>query len=109
MTCKARLTMALCCFALLCAELQLRAEVKLPALISDGMVLQQGMKATMWGTADPGERVTVALNNQQVAGVANGEGQWSVKLGPLSAGGPFTVTIAGKNTITLHDVLVGQG
>jgi len=45
---------------------------------------------------------------EQVSGIAGGDGQWSLKLGPLIAGGPFTVTIAGKNILTLHDVLVGE-
>jgi sialate O-acetylesterase len=88
--------------------LSLRAEVKLPSLLSDGLVLQQGMKVNIWGTADPGERVTVTLGGQQVSAVTESGGQWKVKLGPLNAGGPFTMTIAGKNTITLHDVLVGE-
>jgi sialate O-acetylesterase len=85
-----------------------RAEVKLPALISDGMVLQQGMKVSIWGTADPGEQITVTIKDQEARGVADRDGQWNVRLGPLSPGGPFTLTIAGKNTITLHDVLVGE-
>lgn len=85
-----------------------RAEVKLPDLISDGMVLQQGMEVTIWGTADPGELVTVTLNNQQVAGRADSRGQWKVSLSPFSAGGPYSITIAGKNTLTLHDVLIGE-
>ena len=84
------------------------AEVKLPALISDGMVLQQGVKVNIWGTADPGERVTVTLKDQEASGVADREGQWKVRLGPLGPGGPFTMTITGKNTLTLHDVLVGE-
>jgi sialate O-acetylesterase len=86
----------------------LRAEVKLPSLLSDGLVLQQGMKVNIWGTADPGERVAVTLKDQQVTGIADSEGQWKVKLGPLNAGGPFTMIIVGKNTITVHDVLVGE-
>ena len=81
----------LCCFVFLCytfPTLGLRADVRLPSLISDGMVLQQGMKVNIWGTADPGERVTVTLKNQQVAGIADGEGRWKVGLGPLVPGGP---------------------
>jgi len=108
MTSKARSTALLCCCALMFGALGLRAEVKLPSLLSDGLVLQQGMKVNIWGTADPGERVTVTLGNRQASGVADSVGQWKVKLGPLNAGGPFTMTIAGKNTITLHDVLVGE-
>jgi sialate O-acetylesterase len=90
------------------STLGLRADVRLPSLISDGMVLQQGTKVNIWGTADPGERVTVTFNNQHVAGIADGEGRWKVVLGPLSAGGPYKMTIAGKNTLTLLDVLVGE-
>jgi sialate O-acetylesterase len=88
--------------------LGLRAEVKLPSLLSDGVVLQQGTKVNIWGMADPGERVTVTLGDQQASSVAGSGGQWKVKLGPLNPGGPFTMTISGKNTITLHDVLVGE-
>ena len=108
MTFKAKVTAVLCCSALMLGALGVRAEVKLPSLLSDGLVLQQGMKVNIWGTADPAERVTVTLGDQQVSGVADSGGQWKVKLGPLNAGGPFTMTIAGKNTLTLHDVLVGE-
>ena len=103
-----KVTWALCCLWLTLTAVGSRAEVKLPGLISDGMVIQRGMRVAIWGTADPGERVTVTLNNQQVADTANDEGQWRVSMGPLSAGGPFTMTIAGRNTLTLHDVLVGE-
>jgi len=108
MTLKAKVTAVLCCSALMLGARSLRGEVKLPSLISDGMVLQQGMKVNIWGTADPGEQVTVTLGDQRVTGTADSAGRWKVKLGPLNAGGPFTMTIAGKNTITLHDVLVGE-
>jgi len=108
MTFKAKVATALCCSAFILNALGLRAEVKLPSLISDGLVLQQGMKVNIWGTADPGERVTVTLGDQQVSSVAESDGRWKVKLGPLSAGGPFTMTITGKNTLTLHDVLIGE-
>lgn len=108
MTRKAKLSLVLLWLSLTSAAVGSRAEVKLPSLISDGMVLQQGMKVSIWGTADPGERITVTLKNQQVPGIADGEGQWRVSMGSLSAGGPFKMTIAGKNTLTLHDVLVGE-
>jgi sialate O-acetylesterase len=83
-----KLTVA-CCLTLTAASVELRADVKLPALISDGMVLQQGVKANLWGTADPEERVTANFNNQQVSVVADRSGQWKLKLEPLSAGGHF--------------------
>jgi sialate O-acetylesterase len=84
------------------------AEVKLPALISDNMVLQQGRKVALWGTAEPGEQVTVTLGSEKGTGAADVEGRWKVELGPLKAGGPSEMTVAGKNTLTLHNVVVGE-
>lgn len=93
---------------LLFGALQLRADVKLPKLLSDGLVLQQGVKLNIWGNADPGERVSVTMQDQHASAVADDTGRWQVKLGPLSPGGPFKLTISGKNTLVLHDVLVGE-
>ena len=84
------------------------ADVKLPALIGDNMVLQQGRQAAIWGTADAGEQVTVTLGSQKQSATADANGQWKVQLGPLTKGGPFEMTIAGKNTVTIHNVLVGE-
>ena len=84
------------------------AEVKLPKLISDNMVLQQGMKVRIWGTADPREKVSVAFRDQKVGTEAGSDGRWEVYLQPLKAGGPDTLTISGNNTIALKDVLVGE-
>jgi sialate O-acetylesterase len=95
-------------FVLLSLPNKLHAEVKLPALISDGMVLQQGVKANVWGFADPGEHVTVTLHNQEASTVAGSDGKWTIKVGPFLAGGPYTLTVAGKTRIVIHDVLVGE-
>jgi len=103
-----RLTAACYCYFLVVGVLGLRAEVNLASLLSDGMVLQQGMKVNIWGTGDPGDRVAVTLKDQQASVVVDSAGQWNVRLGPFTAGGPYTMTISGKNTITLHDVLVGE-
>jgi sialate O-acetylesterase len=84
------------------------ADVRLPALISDNMVLQQGRQVAIWGTADAGEQVTVSLGEQKESATADAHGQWKVELGPLKKGGPFEMTVAGKNTVTLHNVLVGE-
>lgn len=84
------------------------ADVKLPALIGDNMVLQQGMKVPVWGQATPGETVTVTLGNSEATTWANGEGRWMVKLSPMKAGGPFEMTVAGNNTITRRNILVGE-
>jgi sialate O-acetylesterase len=76
-------------------------------LFSDGMVLQQGMKVPVWGTADDNERVTVQFQNQEVATTAK-HGRWMLRLENLKAGGPFEMTITASNTIRIKNVLVGE-
>jgi len=83
------------------------ADVRLPSIFSDHMVLQQGIAVPVWGWADEGERVTVEFRNQKVSAVAAG-GKWRVQLRPLRAGGPDRFTVTGKNQIALDDVLVGE-
>lgn len=84
------------------------AEVKLPAVIGENMVLQRGVDVPVWGWADPGEEVTVAFQGQRVTTRADGDGKWVVKFAPLEAGGAFEMTLAGTKTITLSNVLVGD-
>jgi len=95
-------------FSVLLAAAPAAANVKLPALISDNMVLQQGQPAAIWGTADPGEEVTVSLDGEKRETTAASNGRWKVELGPLKAGGPWEMTVAGINTLTIHNVLVGE-
>jgi sialate O-acetylesterase len=89
------------------ASLPARADVKPHALISENMVLQQGMKVPVWGTADEGESVTVRFQDQVRTAKAK-NGHWRVDLDELKAGGPFEMTIAGKNTVQFKNVLVGE-
>jgi sialate O-acetylesterase len=84
------------------------AEVKPHALMASGMVLQQGKPANIWGTADATETVTVAFRDRTATTKADAMGRWSVQVEPQQPGGPFTMTIAGNNTITLRDVYVGD-
>jgi sialate O-acetylesterase len=84
------------------------AEVKPASLFSDHAVLQTGMDVPVWGTASPGEKVTVSINGISASTAAASDGSWTVKLKKLKTGGPFEMTIAGSNTITVHDVLVGE-
>jgi sialate O-acetylesterase len=84
-----------------------QADVRLPALVSDGMVLEQKTPVRIWGWAADGEQVTVALRGQSATAETRA-GQWSVLLKPLDAGGPFELTIAGSNRIVLKDVFVGE-
>ena len=85
-----------------------RADVKLPAIISDHMVLQQGKAAPLWGWADPGEEVSVSIAGQTKTTRAGDTGKWSIKLKSLSAGGPHQLVVKGKNEILISDVLVGE-
>ena len=84
------------------------AEVKLSALFSDNMVLHRGARVPIWGNADPGEPVRVTLGKEQASATAGDNGEWKVQIGPLQAGGPFEMTIAGKNTLRIQNVLVGE-
>src|SRR5215472_5308972 len=63
-------------------------DVKLPAVISDHMVLQQDMPVRIWGKADPGEAVSLEFQGQKISGKADAEGKWALFLMPLKAGGP---------------------
>ncbi len=94
------------CAALLGASAS--AEVKLPAIFSDHMVLQCDTAVPVWGWADAGEQVTVSIAGQTKTATADASGKWSVKLDKLPAGDALTLTVKGKNTITVSDVLVGE-
>ena len=71
------------------------------------MVLQQGIAVPVWGWADDGESIKVQFRSQTVTTVAK-DGKWMVNLASLTAGGPDTLKVQGKNTITLTNVLVGE-
>ena len=87
----------------------LRAEVKLPALISDHMLIQQGTPVRIWGKAAPGETVSVTFAATQRYSVkADSNGKWQAFLTPVSAGGPFELVIAGSNRIIVKDILAGE-
>lgn len=86
-----------------------QAEVKLPAVLSDNMVIQRDVSAPLWGWADPDEVVTISASwGTTVQAIANRDGRWEVKIPTPQAGGPFTITFQGTNTITLTNVLSGD-
>lgn len=91
----------------LLAAFSVRADVRMPALFTEHMVLQQGMSVPVWGWAAEGETVTVSFRNQRLRAIAK-DGKWSVQLRRLKAGGPDTLTISGKNQIEIRNVLVGE-
>ena len=80
----------------------------LPTLFTDHMVLQRGREIHVWGSADPGEKITVSLAGKTANGTADPSGQWSVHLSALAAGGPFTLSVRGKSELVIKDVLIGE-
>ena len=84
------------------------ADVHPAALFGDNMVLQRGVKIPVYGTADPSEKVVVTLAGKSAATVADASGRWRVNLDAMPAGGPYTLTMAGKNTVTDANVLLGD-
>ena len=84
------------------------AEVRLPAIISDNMVLQQNTKVRIWGNANAGEHVTVTFDKKSAHAVADAQGRWQLFLGPLKPGGPFELIVKGDNLLTIKNVLVGE-
>ena len=81
------------------------AEVKPHVLFTEGAVLQREIAIPVWGTADPGEKISVELNGQSLATVADGSGNWIVKLKPVKAGGPYVLKI---NSQEIKNILIGD-
>ncbi len=101
---RAWLLLALC----LCAAVA-RAEVKLAAVFTDHMLLQRELSAPVWGTAEPGEQVTVRFAGQEKQTKADKNGRWLVRLEPLQASAEGRQLEAqGSNTVAVEDVLVGD-
>lgn len=91
------------CGALL--SLDAVAKVRLPRLVSDGMVLQRDVPIKVWGFADAGEQVNLSFRGTELQTKADNAGRWQVELPIQEAGGPFTMQI---NEIELKDILVGD-
>lgn len=84
------------------------AEVTLPSLLADHMVVQRGLPVHAWGMAAANENVTVTFRGETKSTTADDLGRWSLYLSPGEAGGPFQMSVKGSNSIVLNDVLVGD-
>lgn len=84
------------------------AQIRLPQLVSDSMVLQRDSPLQIWGWASPGEKVKITLNGKSNAAITNKEGKWMIKLPAMPAGGPYQMKLQGKNTIYLKGILLGD-
>ena len=86
------------------------AGIRLPAVISSNMVLQQLSKSALWGWADPAEKIVVmtSWNNVVDSIVAGGDARWKISINTPAAGGPYTITLKGRNTIVLDNIMIGE-
>ncbi|HZY81494.1 MAG TPA: sialate O-acetylesterase [Cyclobacteriaceae bacterium] len=84
------------------------SQVRLPKIISDGVVLQRDRTIRIWGWASANEKITVAFNGKTRKASAQADGKWSVEFPAMKAGGPFELTVTGKNRITVKNILVGD-
>ncbi|MCX6319004.1 MAG: sialate O-acetylesterase [Bacteroidetes bacterium] len=86
----------------------LYAQIRLPRLVRDSMVLQRDVPATIWGWAGANEKLTIQFNNKRFKTKAGADGKWRVQLPPTAAGGPYEIKLAASNAITLREVLFGD-
>lgn len=95
-------------FIFLLISVLANANIRMPLIFSDGMVLQREKQIPIWGFADANESVEIHFNKQVKKTTADKNGKWTVNLSAEKAGGPFELTIIGKNKITIKNVLVGE-
>ena len=94
-------------FFLICVS-SVKAQIRLPKLISDGLILQRDQKLTLWGWSSPNESINLVFKNKNYATVADDKGNWRINLPAQKAGGPFQMVFKGKNTLIVKDVLFGD-
>ncbi len=88
---------------------QLYAEVSLPSIFSDHMVLQRNQINRIWGQADGGEQITVSIAHQSHITRANNDGYWQIQINPMASSKVgYSLVIEGPNRIVIEDVLVGE-
>lgn len=91
-----------------CLVTPARADVRLPHVFGDHMVLQRDRPIIIWGWATPNETVTVQLGSESQTTQANDRGEWKAVLSPLKAGGPYVLTVTGSSTVKCEDVMIGE-
>ena len=84
------------------------SQVRLPKLVSNGMVLQRDTTIKIWGWAGPNEAISINFINVNYQVQANSTGNWELQLPVLPAGGPYIMTLTASNTITINDILIGD-
>ena len=83
-------------------------QITLPKLISDGIVLQRDAKIPIWGWASPNEKIIIHFNKKTYKTTASKDGNWQIELPKMKAGGPYILSLSGKNNIEIKDILIGD-
>ncbi|WP_245735355.1 sialate O-acetylesterase [Pedobacter hartonius] len=97
-------------FIVLCIGYTVQAKVKLPAVFSDNMILQQKTNAAFWGQSEPGKTIEIGTswNARKYSSVADSNGDWKILVATPSYGGPYTINISDGEPLTLKNVLIGE-
>lgn len=93
---------------ILSSQQQLQAQIKLPRIVSDSMILQRDVTLKIWGWAGAGEKINLKFNGKSYKTKADAAGNWQVQMAPMKAGGPYTMDITGTNRISLKEILIGD-
>ena len=86
----------------------INAQVRLPRLVRDSMILQRDTKIKIWGWAAKNEKINIKFNSKSYKTTTGGDGKWLIQLPPMKAGGPYTMDIAGSNNLSLKEILIGD-
>lgn len=95
-------------YLIFCGALAGNAQIRLPHIICDSMILQRDQPLEIWGWASPGERVILHFKGKQFSTTAGADEKWRITLPAVKAGGPYTMEFSGKNKVVLKDVLFGD-
>ncbi|HEX3167082.1 MAG TPA: sialate O-acetylesterase, partial [Chitinophagaceae bacterium] len=84
------------------------AQVRLPRLVRDSMILQRDTRINIWGWAAKNEKINIKFNNKSYKTTTGSDGKWLIQLQPTKGGGPYTMDITGSNKISLKEILIGD-
>ena len=84
------------------------AQVRLPRLVRDSMILQRDTRINIWGWAAKNEKINIKFNNKSYKTTTGSDGKWLIQLQPMKGGGPYTMDITGSNKISLKEILIGD-
>ncbi|MFT3822773.1 MAG: sialate O-acetylesterase [Chitinophagaceae bacterium] len=85
-----------------------QAQVSLPSLVSDSMVLQRNIPLKIWGWASPEEKVSIVFNKKTYNTITGADGRWNIVLPAMKEGGPYDMRVKGNNEITIKEILIGD-